>query len=353
MSKHEKTPDSKLRVGVVGLGMGKSHIPNFARHPHAEVVALCDVNETLLKAQAEERGIKRTFTDAAKLFGSGEVDVVSIATPNATHQPLTLAALEAGLHVCCEKPMAMNAGQSQQMLDKAREKGRKLAINYSHRQKSDVAAMGRYVHAGDVGDVYFIRTTWHRRRGIPGRPSFVKKASAGGGCLIDLGVHIIDIALYLAGFPEVRAVSGQTHLKFADKYAPKLGMEVDDFATAYIRCADQLTIAVEVSWASHHLHPEQMITSVYGTEGGLTRKIEHYRDPLIQLHHTEHENLVSTTVESFAHVPSVQEDLIDAILQDREPAASGAHGHLLMQVLDAIYESSETGKEVAIAGEAM
>lgn len=339
----------RIRAGIVGLGAGGGHVHGYNAHPDASVVALCDANEGLLAKRAEEFGVAGTFTDAAAMFASGEVDVVSIATPNALHEPLTVAALEAGLHVLCEKPMALNAAQAARMLETARRVGRKLAIHYNHRMAPNVQAMGRYVVSGELGRVYFVRTVWHRRRGIPAKASFLRFDTAGGGCLIDLGVHIIDIALYLAGFPEVVAVSGQTWKNFDEKLVPDLGMEVDDFATAMVRCADGTIINVEVSWASHHEHAEQMVTAVYGTEAGLTRRVNHYVDTTIVKHATEHGNLVDTELKTMpAKGVTVQQDLVDAILADREPRCSGEHGLLLMRVLDALYRSSREGREVRI-----
>lgn len=340
---------TELRVGIVGLGMGRGHIGAYNAHPRARVAALCDADADLLARRAGEHGIERTFTDAGALFESGEVDVVSIATPNAVHEPLTVAALEAGLHVLCEKPMALNAAQAERMLETARRCDRKLAIHYNHRMAANVQAMGRYVEAGDLGEVYFVRTVWHRRRGIPAKASFLRFDAAGGGCLIDLGVHIIDIALYLAGFPRVLAVSGRTWKQFDQKLVPHLDMEVDDFATAMIRCEGGLMINVEVSWASHHEHPEEMITAVYGTEAGLTRRVHHYTDTTITRHGVEHGNLVDAELKSMpGDVKTVQHDLIDAVLENREPACSGEHGLTLMRILDALYQSSRENREVRL-----
>ncbi len=337
-----------LRAGVIGLGMGRSHVRSYQQHPQCEVVAICDVDEKRLAGAAAEFNVPETFTDAKRMIHSGKLDIVSVATPNTLHAPLTLDALKAGLHVLCEKPMAMNAREAQRMVDTARQTRRKLAINYSHRLTPNVQAMGRYIQAGDLGQPYFARTVWHRRRGIPGRQSFVTKRFAGGGCLIDLGVHIIDIALFCLGFPRVLKVTGQTCMHFDKLDVPHLKMEVDDFATAYVRCENDITLAVEVSWASHHDHPEQMITSIYGTQGGIHRHIEHYRDPQITVCRREHGNLVTTKLDSFADVPNPAQDLVNAVLENRKPAASGDHGLLLMKILDAIYKSSETGKEVTV-----
>lgn len=343
------TSPRELRVGVIGLGMGRHHVVAFNAHPHARVVALCDLDADRLASIGDEHAIDARYDDAAKMLAEQDLDIVSVATPNRFHHPLTLQAIEAGAHVLCEKPMAMNAAEGREMVDAASAAGRKLAIHYNHRQRADVQVMGRYIEAGELGQVYFVRTTWHRRRGIPGRPTFVSRQHSGGGCLIDLGVHIIDIALYLARFPRIVSVSGQVHRKFDQKYVPHLAMDVEDFATAYVRCEGGLTIAIEVSWASHHDHAEQMLTHVYGSEAGLTRRIEHYADPQIRLHKLEHGSLVTSRIETMpTDVLSVQEDLVNAVLEDREPACSAEHGLMLMQVLDALYTSSQSGREVVL-----
>jgi predicted dehydrogenase len=339
--------DRKLRVGVVGLGMGKWHINQYQQHPQAEVVAICDVDAARLDEAAAKFNIPQTYTDTKQMYRQAKLDIVSVATPNTLHAPLTIEALKAGCHVLCEKPMAMNAKQAQKMVDAAKAARRKLAINYSHRLTPNVAAMGQYIESGDIGQPYFARTIWHRRRGIPGRQSFCSKDSAGGGCLIDLGVHIIDIALYCLGFPKVLSVTGKTAMHFASD-VPHLKMEVDDFATAYIRCAHDITLAVEVSWASHHWPGEEMQTSIYGTEGGLFRTMGKDWKYQITVSRREHGNLVTTTLDSFANVPSPPQDLVDAVLEKRPPQATGEHGLLLMKILDAIYKSSETGKEITV-----
>lgn len=338
-----------IRVGVVGMGMGRHHAEQYRRVPECELVALCDVDELRLKHVAEQMAVTRTFTDPLEMFASGEVDAVSIATPNTTHHPLTMAALEKGLDVLCEKPMAMDAQQARQMLDAAQSRGRKLAIHFNHRMAASVRYIARYAHAGDLGDIYFTRAVWHRRRGIPARPTFVRKETAGGGCLIDLGVHMLDQALYVMGFPRVSAVTAKTHRKFDRQLVPHLDMDVEDFAVAMIRFANGAMLELEISWASHHDHPEQIMLQVYGTKGGALRRTEDYKDLEVSIHRSEHEGLTSTRmVRPPRDMASVQADFIRAIREDREPLCNGEHGLVAMQIIDAIYESSRTGREVPI-----
>ncbi|MBM4087493.1 MAG: Gfo/Idh/MocA family oxidoreductase, partial [Planctomycetes bacterium] len=202
----------KLRMGVVGLRMGKNHAKAYQTHPQAELVAVCDLNEELLKATAAELKVGQAFTDAKTMFREAGLDAVSIATPNKFHAPLSIGAMDAGLHVLCEKPMAMNAKEGAQMNAAARKARKNLMINFSYRFSDMSQALKAQVDAGVIGDVYFGRTVWHRRRGIPGfGGAFTMKELSGGGPLIDLGVHRLDLALWLMGYPEPVAVSGSAY----------------------------------------------------------------------------------------------------------------------------------------------
>ena len=343
----EKSPD-KVRVGVVGLNVGRAHLDRYRKCPRAELVAVCDLDTALLERTAREFEVG-AFDDVKRLFKSDLIDAVSIVTPNQTHAPLTIAALRAGLHVLCEKPMAMNAAQARRMVAAADEAKRKLAIHFNHRMAPNVQAMRRYVEAGEVGQIYFARTVWHRRRGFPDKPSFLQNASAGGGAMIDLGVHILDIALYLMDYPQPVAVSAQAVNRFGELDAPGMKMDVDDFASAYIRFDNGAALALEVSWACHHEHPEQMMTAVYGDKAGLSRCVEHYTNPVIRLHKREHGMLVTTGIDEFpSDCPSVHDDFVAAILADRQPLCSARHGLITMQIIDAVYKSAATGRDVRI-----
>ena len=349
MSQHH----DKLRVGIVGLGMGSHHIHAYRKDPNCEIAALCDMNEERLHALAGEQHVPHTFTDPSAMFQSGEVDVVSIATPNTLHAPLSIEAMESGLHVLCEKPMAMNAEQARQMIDVANYHDRKLAIHFNHRMHPEIHTLRSYLEAGDLGEVYFARTFWHRRRGIPARESFLSMEHAGGGAMIDLGVHMLDQTLFLLGYPAVTSVSAQTYTKFHEKDVPAIPMDVDDFALALLRLETGATLEMEISWAGHHDTNEQTLVQLYGTDGGARREWRPGQGTDCHIYRREHGGLVSSRLDQpapLAHNP--QTDLLEAVRQDREPICAGRHGLITMQVLDAIYASSREGREVPV-GEAV
>ncbi len=338
-----------LRAGVVGLGMGRGHIQAYQKVTGCEVTAVCDKDPDRLKRAVEEFHIKHTFEDAQKMFASGKIDVVSIATPNFTHRSLTIAALQAGLHVLCEKPLAMNAAEAREMLEAAKASRRKLAIHFNHRMGPQAWTIAQFVKAGELGEPSLARAIWHRRRGIPAGATgwFRMQQTAGGGPLIDLGVHILDQVLFAFDYPRVVSVTGQTVNHFGVEDAPG-GMDVEDLVTAYIRCVNGLVIILEVSWAAHHEHAEQVHIALYGSKAGIVRHQEFYKDEPVKIYHRRGDQLATTTLDTLASAPGVHQDFIDAIHEDREPLCSGEHGLATMRIIDAIYESARTGREVRL-----
>jgi len=183
----------RVRVGVIGMGMGRNHAVAYRDCPEAELVAICDVDSHRLEQVAGEVHPWRTYTQAEDLLADGEIDAVSLCLPNALHCETAIRALEAGKHVLCEKPLAMNAAEGERMVETARRLGRTLMMHFNYRFQPTSQAVKRFVDEGQLGEIYFGRTLWHRNRGIPGIGRwFTRKEAAGGGALIDLGVHRLD-----------------------------------------------------------------------------------------------------------------------------------------------------------------
>ena len=343
--------EQKLRMGVVGLGIGVGHISGFQEHSHADVVAICDVNPERLSAAAKEYGIAEKFTDASQMFREAKLDAVSIATPNNLHAPLTIEALKNGIHVLCEKPMAMNAAEASQMLAAAKQAKRNLMINFSFRFSPMSYALKEQVDAGLLGDIYFGRTVWHRRYGFPGFGGwFSNKQLAGGGPLIDLGVHRLDLALWLMGYPEPIAVSGATYNILAAQKARQdhKPCTVEDLACGLIKFDNGASLILEASWAAHIKPREEMLTQLCGTKGGLIqRNIEDSYKFYAEIYTNENGYLFTKRLdESPVSVPSAQAEFINSILEKRAPLATGEQGIKVMKILDGLYESAETGREV-------
>jgi predicted dehydrogenase len=343
----------KIRVGVIGLGMGRHHVAGYQTHPQAEVIAIADLDPERLAEHGEKYGVDKRYTSGEEMLTQEQFDVVSIATPNKFHKPLTIAALKAGCHVLCEKPMAMNAGEAREMLAAAEKAGKRIMINFSYRFSEQSQALKDRVDAGELGEVYFARTIWHRRRGLPKFGGwFGQKALSGGGPLIDLGVHRLDLALWLMGYPKPVWVMGSTYNPIATRLAREQGVDydVEDLAVGMIRFDNGATLELEASWAAHIQERELMETRLFGTEGGLVQR------NLNETYEFEAEMYLERDGAQYdmkLHAPrrsskNAMNHFVDSILHDVPHTATGQEGLLVMQILDAIYESATTGQPVRI-----
>jgi predicted dehydrogenase len=343
----------RLRVGVIGLGIGRMHIEGWRQHPQAEVAAIADPDAERLEAVGEQFGIATRYTCAQTLLAEERLDVVSVCTPNKFHKDLTLAAFAAGCHVLCEKPMAMNAGEGREMLAAAQRAGRRLMINFSYRFSAQSRALKAQVDAGLFGDFYFGRTVWHRRRGMPGFGGwFGTKALAGGGPLIDLGVHRLDLALWLMGYPRPTWVLGSTFDPIARALAERSGkaFDVEDLAAALIRFDNGATLVLEASWAANIREAELMETRLLGTKAGLLQHNldEGYR---FDAHVFMEQNGAQFDLRvnpATGEAPSAMHDYAEAILNETPHPAPGEEGLIVMEILDAIYASAASGEPVRI-----
>jgi len=343
----------RLRVGVVGLGMGKAHIEGWREHPQVDVVAIADPDAKRLAEMGDKYAIEGRHASLEAMLAAERLDAVSIVTPNKFHKAQTLAALVAGCHVLCEKPMAMSAAEGREMLAAAKAAERRLMINFSYRFSAQSRALKAQVDAGVFGDFYFGRSVWHRRRGMPGFGGwFGTKALSGGGPLIDLGVHRLDLALWLMGYPKPVWVMGSTYDPIAREAAARAGKtyDVEDLAAAFIRFDNGATLALEASWAANIQEAELMETRLLGTKAGLLQKNlnegyvfdAHIFSELNGAHFDMHLNPPT------AKAPSAMHDYADAILNDRPHPAPGEQGLLVMEILDAIYESARSGAPVKL-----
>ena len=273
---------TQYRVAVIGAGsIAKySHVPGFQRLPNCEVVALCDVNEARARDLAGATGVLGVYSDVDHMLAEQRPEIVVIATPNALHKPQAEAALRSGAHVLCEKPLALTYADAQAMFALAAAQERILTVGTHLRFSAPMQAAKAQVDAGFFGEIYAARTVWQRRNGIPGYGSwFTNHDLAGGGSLLDIGIHALDRALYLMGYPEPVTVSGASFAEFGprgmglggwgsdiQKPAPGARYDVDDFSWAMVRFANGAVLTLQVAWASNF--PEVLTTELYGTAGG-------------------------------------------------------------------------------------
>ncbi|MBI2297390.1 MAG: Gfo/Idh/MocA family oxidoreductase [Armatimonadetes bacterium] len=264
-----------IRVGFIGVGqIAKHHLNTYANLPGVQVVAACDINEEELARVAQQHTIPFTTTDFRELIARDEVEAVDVCLHNNFHAPMTIAALQAGKHVYCEKPMAGAYVDAKAMLDTARECGRNLSIQLAQLYSKETKIAKRLIDEGQLGKLYHARTVGHRRRGRPfvdgyGTASFVQKRNSAGGALYDMGVYHISQILYLLGRPPVERISGKTYQETGmdAERRETSGYDVEELGLGLVRCADGVTIDVLEAWAIHLAGLGS--SCVVGSKGGI------------------------------------------------------------------------------------
>jgi predicted dehydrogenase len=274
----------RLRAGVIGLGWaGQQHMAAYADLPDVELVALAG-RETDLLADLGERFTvppEQRFDDWSDLLANADLDVLSIAAPTGLHAPIAIAALDAGVHVLSEKPLAENAEVGERMVEAAERNQRVLDVSFNHRRRGVVKALKQLMDDGRLGPIYYAKAGWVRRQGIPTLGSwFTRRATAGGGPLMDLGVHMLDIVLYLLDEPQVRTATAATYAEFGPRGrgaafssatektgVAEGGFDVEDLSTAFLRLSGGTTLLLESSWAQW-VPGDQCYVTVYGADGG-------------------------------------------------------------------------------------
>lgn len=348
-----------LRFGVLGAGqISRVACREINQHSRAKVAAIADPHPERLAELAEELPGVRTYADNAALLSDAAVDAVFIATPNVFHAPLALAALAAGKHVLVEKPFAMNATEAAEVVAAAERAERHLSVGMNLRFNPDAQRVAQLVGQGALGDVYHAKAFWFRRAGIPKLGTwFCSKALAGGGALYDIGVHLLDLALFAMNRFDPLSVSGQTYTSFGQRGLGEGGwgmserahpeFDVDDAATALLRFAGGATLTLDVSWAVHQKEADRMNVLLHGTDAGAGLfPGELYRygpEPGAY----EHAPLPASPL-TYPH-RSRFHHFIGCVLGSETPCVTPAQALAVQRILDAIYESSRLGREVMLS----
>jgi predicted dehydrogenase len=265
---------------------GHQHADAYAKLPGVELAGIAGLERPVRTALAERHGVERHVDQWEELLEDESLDVVSVAVPTFLHAPITVAALERGLHVLSEKPIARTVEEAEAMVAAAQSAGRVLDVAFNHRQRGDIQTLKALVDAGRLGRLYYAKAWWLRRTGIPNLGSWFTRAEhSGGGPLLDIGVHVLDSALYLLGQPRVTTVSASTYDLLgsagfgSSPNSDKTGatdartFDVEDLATAFLRLDDGATLLVEASWAAHRTAGDEFGITLYGTEGGAELRV--------------------------------------------------------------------------------
>jgi predicted dehydrogenase len=359
-------PDvTPLRVGVVGLGFaGTTALDAFSSLPGVEVIALAGQEQPRLDELADTRGVPNRYHDWEDLVARDDLDIVTVGVPNHLHAPIAIAALASGKHVFCEKPLAPTGDLAQQMVDAAHAADRVLEVAFNHRRRADVQYLRRHLDQHDLGRIYHARSSWRRRAGIPGLGSwFTNREMAGGGPMVDLGPHMLDIALFLMGEPTVTSVSAVAYGELgaagrggrpgARTTGGTRTFEVEDFASALLRLDTGGSIQLETSWASYSADQEDIAVELLGSTGGARLFVRDYAtDDTIRLY-SDLDGVPAVTAPE-VHVPAghhlaVITEFVATVRSGEWADAHGDHALHRSRVIDAVYLSATEGREVEVA----
>lgn len=354
----------KLSVAIIGCGgiANGKHLPSLQKIEAAELVAFCDIELEKAQVAADEYGTSeaKVYENYQELLKDASIDVVHVCTPNISHAEISIAAMNAGKHVMCEKPMAKTSEEGKQMVAVAEETGKKLTIGYNNRFRQDSQYLRKVCQRGDLGEVYFAKAHAIRRRAVPTWGVFLDEEKQGGGPLIDIGTHALDLTLWMMDNYKPKSVMGSTfhklgeHKDAANAWGPwdPEKFTVEDSAFGFITMENGATIVLESSWALNTLEVDEAKCSLSGTDGGADMK-----DGL-RINGEEFGKLYTTNVElgsgGVAFYDGETEsdaDLearlwIESVLNETEPTVLPKEALVVTQILEAIYQSARTGKAV-------
>ena len=354
--------NKKLKIAMIGAGgIAKSmHAPAYEKMKNVEIIGVCDIIEERAKFLADRLGAPFYCTDYHDILKLEGLDAVDICTPNYLHSIIAVDALNAGLHVFCEKPDAVSVSEAAKMKDAAEKNDRVLMVMRNNRYMEVSSHLKQYIEDGRMGEIYAARCGWQRRRGIPGKGGwFTTKAQSGGGPLIDLGVHMIDLAIWLMGNPTPVAVSGCTYSKFSgndvsdsansafgDKNAAGT-FDVEDLAMGFIRFDNGACMQIEFSWASN-IETEQRFVELRGTKSGA---VWNSLDDKLKIYTEEYGKTVDLLPNIRAKIGGHEANLrhfADVLLNGAKPIFVPQQGFDMIKILEGFYKSAEEGREIAL-----
>ncbi|MBP1995990.1 Gfo/Idh/MocA family protein [Paenibacillus eucommiae] len=355
---------NKIKVGIIGCGgiaTGK-HLPSLIKLQHVEVVGFYDHSPEKSGNAAKQFGTgdAKVFASYQELLADKTIDVVHVCTPNHTHAEISIAALEADKHVMCEKPMARTSAEARSMLETARRKGKKLTIGYQNRYRPDSQYLKQVCDRGDLGDIYFAKALAVRRRAVPTWGVFMNEEKQGGGPLLDIGTHALDLTLWMMNNYEPELVVGSTYKKMSSRphsanvFGPwdPAKFTAEDSAFGFIKMKNGATIMLESSWALNSLQVGEAQTVLCGTEGGadMLDGLRIHGDDLNRLY-IQQIDLSPGGVAFYKGQSETDADMemrlwIESVAYDKELVVKPEEALVVTEILEAIYQSSETGQPV-------
>ncbi len=356
--------NDKVRVGIIGCGgiSNGKHMPALSKLKNVDMVAFCDLIPERAEAAAAKfgHGETKTYTDYRALLEDKSLDVVHVLTPNRAHSFITVDALEAGKHVMCEKPMAINSAEAKKMLDAAEKFGRKLTIGYQNRQRPDSLYMKQEALNGTFGEIYYAKATAIRRRAVPTWGVFIKEYEQGGGPLIDIGTHSLDLTLWMMDNYKPKYCVGTTYHKLNNTPPAEQGnawgpwkaeeFTVEDAAFGFVVMENGAAVYVEATWALNMLDPREAITTICGTKAGADMigglRINGVRGGRQYTLTPSFNGGGADFFEGSGNESPAEREArlwIDAVVNDKEVFVKPEQAYTVTRILEGIYESSKSG----------
>ncbi len=355
----------KVRVGIIGCGgiANGKHMPNLAKIEEVEMVAFCDIIKEKAVEAAAKYGTEdaKVYVDYKKLLKDESIDVVHVCTPNRSHSFISVAALEAGKHVMCEKPMAKTYAEAKKMYEASERTGKKLTIGYQQRWRGDSQYLKKACLDGELGNIYYARAIALRRRAVPTWGVFLNEYEQGGGPLIDIGTHALDLTLWLMNNYEPKMVVGTKYKMLGDqKHSANAWGDwdpeqytVEDSAFGFIVMKNGATIVLESSWALNIADPHEAISLLAGDKAGADMfdglRINYVKNnrQVIEKPDFKAGGVAFFEGKSGGDPAELEARAwIDAVINDKDVPTKACQALVVTQILEAIYKSSKTGKPV-------
>jgi predicted dehydrogenase len=345
----------RLRIGFIGAGdvVTRFHLPGWGRLEGIEYVAAADTREERVKEVADKHAIRQSFTDYRRLLDMKEIDLVDISVPNKLHAPVTLAALAAGKHVLCEKPLATSPAEVEAIIAAGKAANRLVCVMQNHRYRGMSRAVKQWIDQGHLGEPYYARAWALRRDLLPIAPGFICKDLSGGGVCMDMGVHCLDLVMYLLDFPEPITVTGHAGAFLAKEEIMPGGwgewdrttFDVEDFACGMVRFATGMTLSLETSWLAHIPERETISCTILGSKAGVS-----WPSGIVAT--AKDRQLVDLRLEPLAELQrghwSVIEEFAHAVRNGKPSPVPPEESLKTIRILDGVYRSQGEGREVPV-----
>ncbi len=352
-----------IKIGIIGCGgiANGKHMPALKKVKDCEMVAFCDIIPERAEKAAKEYGTAdaKVYADYKELLKDPEITVVHVCTPNRSHSFITVDALEAGKHVMCEKPMAINSEEAKKMLDAAKRTGKKLSIGYQSRFRDDSVYLKQEAEAGTFGEVYYAKATAIRRRAVPTWGVFLNEYEQGGGPLIDIGTHALDLTLWMMDNYKPKYCVGTTYHKL-NKDTDQGNMwcnwdpekfSVEDSAFGFVVMENGATIVLESSWALNSLDVREAQTTLCGTKAGADmidglriNGVKHNRQYVTQPNFKVGGVAFNDGAKGESAADREERMWIEAVRNDTEPVTTPEQAYTVTRILEGIYTSAQTGE---------